>query len=87
MSGEVASLTETLNTQNAKLLLAEELAIKDKETIDELKHNIIHVCRLADAAHFREQAGQEIIDNLRKDIEVLNAEIEFKNKLAADSEE
>lgn len=59
----------------------------DKKTIEELKTQIEHAWDLTDTAHSREQMAQEIIDNLRKQVENLNAEIEFKNRMNQDSDE
>nr|CAI5844619.1 unnamed protein product [Callosobruchus analis] len=59
----------------------------NKKTIDNLKNQITHAWKLADAAHAREQLAQEIIDNLRRQVENLNAEIDFRNKLNQDTEE
>lgn len=65
-----------------------KLANEDKKTIDNLKDQIQHAWRLADEAHAREQLAQEIIDNLRRQVENLNKEIEFNRKmLSQDTEE
>lgn len=61
---------------------------EDKRTIDNLKSQIEKAWRLADEAHAREQLAQEIIDNLRRQVENLNKEIEFNRKmLSQDTEE
>ena len=66
--------------------LAKQLAKTDNKTIHELKDQIKYAWKMCDAAHAREQAAQEVIDNLRKQIDGLNAEIDFKNKMGQDDE-
>lgn len=73
--------------KKSQLELALKLADEDKITIDTLKTEIDKAWKLADAAHAREQLAQEIIDNLRAQVENLNAEIDFKNKMNQDSDE
>ncbi|XP_060527691.1 cilia- and flagella-associated protein 58-like [Cylas formicarius] len=76
-----------IETKNNQLQAALKLAEEDKKTIDQLKDEIDKTWKLADAAHLREQLAQEIIDNLRSQVENLNAEIEFKNKMSQDTDE
>lgn len=79
---------QDLQDKDSKLDLSRRMADDDKRTIDELKEQINHAWRLADDAHSREQAAQEIIDNLRRQVENLNKEIEFNKKLMSqDTEE
>ncbi|VEN52638.1 unnamed protein product [Callosobruchus maculatus] len=84
---ETKRLHEELEEKENKISLAMALADEDKKTIDNLKNQITHAWKLADAAHEREQLAQEIIDNLRRQVENLNAEIDFRNKLNQDTEE
>lgn len=42
---------------------------------------------MADTAHYREQVAQETIDNLRKQVADLTAEIDMKNKMAQEDAE
>nr|CAH7768036.1 unnamed protein product [Callosobruchus chinensis] len=84
---ETKHLHEALEEKENKISLAMTLAEEDKKTIDNLKNQINHAWKLADAAHAREQLAQEIIDNLRRQVENLNAEIDFRNKLNQDTEE
>lgn len=78
-----AQLVENEN----KLSVAEKIQESDQNFIKELKDQIQMAWKLADAAHAREQAAQEMIDNLRKQINSLTAEIDFKNKMSADDAE
>ncbi|CAH1154041.1 unnamed protein product [Phaedon cochleariae] len=75
------SMEKEIEDKNNKIALSMQLTEKDSETMEELKTQINHAWKLADAAHGREQLAQEIIDNLRRQVENLNAEIDFKNKL------
>lgn len=70
-----------------KLDSALKLADTDQAIIDDLKEQIQKAWRMSDAAHAREQAAQEVIENLRKQVETLSAEIELKNKFSQDNEE
>lgn len=76
-----------LSAKKSQLDVAVKLADEDKTTIDTLKEEIEKAWKLADSAHAREQLAQEIIDNLRAQVESLNAEIEFKNKMSQDTDE
>lgn len=62
--------------------------VEDQEDeIDGLRQEVVNTTKLADAAHAREQNAQEVIENLRLNIEKLGLEIEQKNKqLAAEKE-
>lgn len=75
-----------IQTKEEKLRLAIQMTEDDQKTIEELKDEIQHAWNLTDNAHGREQIAQEIIDNLRKQVENLNAEIEFKNRMYQDDE-
>lgn len=75
-----------LEQKKSQIEVALKLAQEDKTTIDTLKEEIDKAWKLADAAHAREQLAQEIIDNLRAQVENLNAEIDFKNKMNQDDE-
>ncbi|CAG9834082.1 unnamed protein product [Diabrotica balteata] len=70
-----------------KIELSLRLADEDQKTIIELRKQIENAWKLADAAHAREQLAHEIIDNLRRQVENLNAEIDFKNKMNQDTDE
>lgn len=70
-----------------QLDVAKQLAKTDARVINDLKEQIQNAWKMADSAHAREQTAQEIIDNLRKQIDSLNAEIDFKNKMGQDNEE
>lgn len=80
-------LEEKLAQSANELELAARLAKTDAETIEELKSQIQQTWKMADTAHYREQAAQEIIDNLRKHIQELTAELELKNKLSEEDTE
>ncbi|XP_076265822.1 cilia- and flagella-associated protein 58-like [Rhynchophorus ferrugineus] len=82
-----ADYSQTIKKNKSQLEAAFKLAEEDKTTIDTLKQEIDKAWKLADAAHAREQLAQEIIDNLRAQVENLNAEIEFKNKMNQDTDE
>lgn len=75
-----------IQTKDEKLQIAVQMTEDDKKTVDELKQELEHAWTLTDTAHGREQIAQEIIDNLRKQVENLNAEIEFKNRMYQDDE-
>lgn len=81
-----AKYESELSAKKSQLEVAVKLAEEDKTTIDTLKEEIEKAWKLADSAHAREQLAQEIIDNLRAQVESLNAEIEFKNKMSQDDE-
>lgn len=76
-----------IESKNDKLKIAIQMTEEDQKTIEELKKEIQHAWSLTDTAHGREQLAQEIIDNLRKQVENLNAEIEFKNRMNQDVDE
>lgn len=80
-------MEQDIQTKNEKLNVAIEMTEEDQKTIQELKKQIQHAWTLTDTAHNREQIAQEIIDNLRKQVENLNAEIEFKNRMNQDGDE
>lgn len=87
MENECKSLRENLNSMQFRLEVAEKLTETDANTIEELKNQIQHSWKMADAAHYREQVAQETIDNLRKQNADLTAELDLKNKLAQESTE
>ncbi|XP_066253136.1 cilia- and flagella-associated protein 58-like [Euwallacea similis] len=82
-----ASYEKELDEKTTQLEAACKLVEEEKITIDTLKVEIDKAWKLADAAHAREQLAQEVIDNLRTQVENLNAEIEFKNKMNQDADE
>lgn len=81
------ALSHEIQEKKSIIEVAKKLADLDKSTIGDLQTQIEHAWKLADAAHAREQAAQEAIDNLRKQIDSLNAEIEFRNKMGEDTSE
>lgn len=80
-------LEEKLAQSAKELELAAKLARTDAETIEELKDQIQLTWKMADTAHHREQAAQEIIENMRKHNQELSAELELKNKLSEEDTE
>ncbi|XP_045475100.1 cilia- and flagella-associated protein 58-like [Harmonia axyridis] len=76
-----------LEIKMRKLESAIKLTETDQMVIDDLKDQIQKAWKMADAAHAREQTAQEIIENLRKQVESLNTEIELRNKFAAEQAE
>ncbi|KAI4460742.1 cilia and flagella-associated protein 58-related [Holotrichia oblita] len=80
-------LEAKIQEQENLLDAAKQGAKADGKIINDLKDQIQNTWKMADAAHAREQTAQEIIDNLRKNIDSLNAEIDFKNKMGQDNEE
>lgn len=80
-------LEAKIQEQENLLDAAKQVAKADGKIINDLKEQIQNTWKMADAAHSREQTAQEIIDNLRKNIDSLNAEIDFKNKMGQDNEE
>ncbi|KAF5307653.1 hypothetical protein FQR65_LT06708 [Abscondita terminalis] len=70
-----------------KLVTASKLAENDAEVIASLTEKINHSWKMTDAAHEREQQAQEIIDNLRSQVNTLSVELDFKNKMSADGED
>lgn len=86
-SDKCTELEGKLNENEDKLSLAEKIRESDQSYMKELKDQIQMAWKLADAAHAREQVAQEMIDNLRKQINSLTAELDFKNKMGADDAE
>ncbi|XP_030757675.1 cilia- and flagella-associated protein 58-like [Sitophilus oryzae] len=84
---ENEAFCKLIDKNQEQLDAAFRLADEDKTTIDTLKQEINKAWKLADAAHGREQLAQEIIDNLRAQVENLNREIDFKNMMNQDGEE
>lgn len=80
-------MEDDIESKNEKLTIAIQITEDDQKTIEELRKQIQHAWTLTDSAHNREQIAQEIIDNLRKQVENLNAEIEFKNRMNQDGDE
>ncbi|KAK9886136.1 hypothetical protein WA026_014923 [Henosepilachna vigintioctopunctata] len=76
-----------LEVNMRKLESAIKLTETDQLVIDDLKDQIQKAWKMADAAHAREQTAQEIIENLRKQVESLDAEIDIRNKWAAEQAE
>lgn len=79
-----ARLEEALAEGTEKLAEAAAIAENDGATIAELLATIERSRRMTDGAHEREQQAQEVMDNLRKQIAALTAEIDFKNKMGSD---
>lgn len=87
LSEKCEQLEEKLTDNENRLSVAEKIQESDQSFIKDLKDQIQMAWKLADAAHAREQAAQEMIDNLRKQINSLTAELDFKNKMGADDAE
>ncbi|CAH1188590.1 unnamed protein product [Phyllotreta striolata] len=83
----VLAVGRDLADKDNKIELLMRLAEEDERTIGDLKNQIQNAWHLADAAHSREQQAIEVIDNLRRQVEKLNAELDFKNKMAFDDGE
>ncbi|XP_018319123.1 cilia- and flagella-associated protein 58-like [Agrilus planipennis] len=84
---KVEEMTEELTATNEKLEVALHITEADTTTIADLTEELEKTWKLADNAHLREQMAQEIIDNLRKEIAALNAELDFKNKMGGEEDE
>lgn len=84
---QCTNLEERLFEAENKLEIAKRIAETDAETINDLKEQIQHAWKLTDAAHEREQAAQEMIEMLRKQVANLNAEIDFKNRMGQEESE
>lgn len=87
LEGKKNEMERDIENNNVKLEVAIHITEEDQKTIEKLKKQIQHAWTLTDTAHGREQLAQEIIDNLRKQVENLNAEIEFKNRMNQDGDE
>lgn len=74
-----------MNTHNI-FELNQTIRRKDEE-IEMLKQNVIRALKRADAAHTREQNAQDIIENLRLNVQQLSQEIAQKNRQLAAGEE
>lgn len=78
-------ISEELAVTDEQLQNNREMIKTDTKTITRLETDIEQSRKLIDNAHSREQHAQEIIDNLRKQIQALENEIELQNKMAAPS--
>ncbi|PBC28999.1 Coiled-coil domain-containing protein [Apis cerana cerana] len=74
-----------MNTHNI-FELNQTIRRKDEE-IEMLKQNVIRALKRADAAHTREQNAQDIIENLRLNVQQLSQEIAQKNRQLAAGED
>ena len=77
------SLSEQVSQCEAKLLMA----YKDKETIIQLRTELEHVQKMADAAHEREQNIHDILEEQKQLLNKLTSEIEQKTMLGFDQDE
>ncbi|XP_033609267.1 cilia- and flagella-associated protein 58 [Cryptotermes secundus] len=77
-------LQTQVKTNTDKVAVAGKLAAADKEIIDQLKDEINQARRMVDSAHAREENSQQVIENLRHQINQLNAEIEQRARLGLD---
>ncbi|KAK4875267.1 hypothetical protein RN001_011689 [Aquatica leii] len=80
-------LEKQLSKSTEKLIAATKAVQEDAEVIQSLKEKINNSWKITDAAHEREQQAQEIIDNLRNQIHALTVELDFKSKMASDSDD
>lgn len=87
LEAKTIDLEKEIENKQEKLNITIQRTEDDNRLIEELRAQIQHAWTLTDAAHVREQTAQEIIDNLRKQVENLNAEIEFKNRMNQDGDE
>jgi hypothetical protein len=85
---ELVKENEMLQTQveiNAdKASIAGKLAAADKQMIDQLKNEINQARRMVDSSHAREENSQQVIENLKLQINQLNSEIKQKVRLGLD---
>ncbi|KAG5863288.1 hypothetical protein JTB14_010553 [Gonioctena quinquepunctata] len=87
LEDKTIEMSQEIDEKSNSVAILTKIAEEDAKTIEELKNQVNEAWKLADGAHAREQVAQEIIDNLRRQVENLNAEIEFKNKMNQDTEE
>lgn len=86
LENQVTGLRNEIGEKDNKIDLYMKLSEEDEKTINDLKKQIQNAWRLADAAHSREQQAIEVIDNLRRQVEKLNSELDFKNKMNLDED-
>ena len=77
------SLSENISQCEAKLITADE----DKKTILQLRTELEHVQKMADAAHTREQNARDILEEQKEQLNKLTSEIEQRTLLGFDQEE
>ncbi|KOC62419.1 Coiled-coil domain-containing protein 147 [Habropoda laboriosa] len=87
-------LTEKCNSLQVEVIQHEEkvselrrTVTNDNEEIERLKHEVINAMKRADAAHTREQNAQDIIENMRLNVQQLSQEIAQKNRQLAAGED
>ncbi|XP_012287778.1 cilia- and flagella-associated protein 58 [Orussus abietinus] len=80
LTNRCKELEEDVEERKRKIRTLEEINQRNLVTNDKLKQEIINMTKRADAAHTREQAAQEVIENLRVSVAKLNSELEQKNK-------
>ncbi|KAJ4450717.1 hypothetical protein ANN_02147 [Periplaneta americana] len=73
-----------IEENSAKLEEVIKIAASDKETIDGLKRDIEKAWKMVDSAHAREENSQEVIENLRQQINRLSSEMEQRARLGLD---
>jgi translation initiation factor 2B subunit (eIF-2B alpha/beta/delta family) len=85
---ELVKENEILQTQVEisidKVSIAGKLATADKEMIDRLKNEIYQARKMVDSSHAREENSQQVIENLKQQINQLNAEIKQNVRLGLD---
>lgn len=69
-------LQAQVETNTAKIAVTEKMAAADKEAVDQLKHELKQAWKMVDSAHAREENSQQVIENLRQQINGLNTEME-----------
>ncbi|CAK9828131.1 Cilia- and flagella-associated protein 58 [Anthophora retusa] len=87
-------LTEKCNSLQMEVIQHEEKVselrrtiLNSNEEIERLKHEVINAMKRADAAHSREQNAQDIIENMRLNVQQLSQEIAQKNRQLAAEED
>ncbi|CAK9796574.1 Cilia- and flagella-associated protein 58 [Anthophora plagiata] len=87
-------LTEKCNSLQMEVIQHEEKTselrrtiLNSNEEIERLKHEVINAMKRADAAHTREQNAQDIIENMRLNVQQLSQEIAQKNRQLAAEED
>lgn len=87
MHPDLALLQNEIEENTDKIYELRRTVEAQEDEIAGLKQEVVNTTKLADAAHAREQNAQEVIENLRLNIEKMGLEIEQKNKqLAAEKE-
>jgi translation initiation factor 2 alpha subunit (eIF-2alpha) len=80
-------LQAQVETNTAKMAVAESLAAAYKEVMYHLKSEIEQAQKTLDSAHVQEENSQQVIEKLRQQIYQLNAEMEQRVRLGLDPSE